>query len=100
MGPPRRRARASQAIRRRGKGTLEDALTLASARAQGAPRPFRRAGLFAMRGGCVFSLLKGLVPALIVKRAGRGTEHFAEILGVGPDLVAVDGLLVPPHFDD
>jgi len=33
MGRSRRRARASQAIRRRGKGTLEDALTLASARA-------------------------------------------------------------------
>ena len=45
-------------------------------------------------------MLKGFVPALIVKRAGRGTEHLAEILGVGPDLVAVDGLLVSPYFDD
>ena len=85
----RRRARAPQAIRRRGKGAVEDPLTLAGwVTPRESPAAIWLAGFFTT-GRCARVSLQGLVPALVVERTGRGSQHFTEILGVGPGFVGV-----------
>src|SRR3954463_1608080 len=79
---------SNPAPRQRHAGRRTDASKRARTKS---PAAIWRGALFSKTAAGSAGFLKRLVPALVVKRTGRGTQHLAEILGVGVGFVGIHG---------